>query len=265
MLKNLMKYDLLRTGKYTAYFAAGAVLFTLLTRALSGAGAGSFAGRGLAAVRLVIAVTLIVGLWLNAFLRFAFGFRESCYKDPSYLTHTLPVARGTVYTARFLSGAVNLLVSLAVLLLCVGLLLSAYDAAKPVLDTFLKRENAPTLALFLLAVALQAAALLTAILAGIVLGHKGENNRVLISVLLVFGIYYAMQGLSLGVTALTGLFIPEVRAFFTATDMTADLVQGFGSGALRTLLLAVCAGYLPGIVAVFLLGRHAFKKGVNVE
>ena len=265
MLMKLMKYDLLRTGKYTVYFAAGALFFTLLTRALSAAGSGAFAVKALFSVSLVIAVTLLAGLWINAFLRIALGFRETCYKDPSYLTHTLPVERGTLYASKFLSGAVNMLFSLAVLLLCAGLLLSAFEATKPVLEMLMRRENAPTLALFLLAVTLQAGALLTAILAGIVLGHRGENNRVLVSVLLVVVIYYAMQGLSLGVTALTGVFLPEVRAFFTAKDMTADFLQGFGSSALRTLLLAVCAGYLPGTVAVCFLGSRVFKKGVNVE
>ncbi len=70
-------------------------------------------------------MSMVISALFNSVLRSWVRFIQNIYKDESYLTHTLPVEKNTIFLSKFLSAIITCLVSLIVIAVCV--LISYYS------------------------------------------------------------------------------------------------------------------------------------------
>ena len=94
----------------------------------------------------------------------------------------------------------------------------------------------------------------------IVVGHRSNNSRVLISVILGFALYYGLQCILLAGIAIAGIFDDSIQAMFGDASNTS-----IGFSTYRTLMLITNLLYLTLCTGLYFGGKKLFAKGVNVE
>ena len=122
MLKKLLKYDLKWIYKVILVFYALAIFFALLSFGLSKA-ENSTLLNVLAQISCGFTVAMVANCIVNSIMRSWVRFRNNMYKDESYLTHTLPVSRNTVFLSKTLSAFICTFISTAVSAACIVLCL----------------------------------------------------------------------------------------------------------------------------------------------
>ena len=95
---------------------------------------------------------------------------------------------------------------------------------------------------------------------GIVLGHRSNNNRVVNSVAIGMGLYFALQTVLLAVIYAVGFFDDGVKAMFSS-----DPANSISFDSYRTLIIAADAAYLVLDFGLYFGGKKLFAKGVNVD
>lgn len=204
---------------------------------------------------------MIFNILINNTLRVWGLFRQNLYGDPSYLTHTLPIPRPTVYLSKALDGLITLTMSFGVIGLTLflqyygtelwtkaGLFLKLLAGGHPVLVVCL------LIGIFFLEIVNMFQCGFT----GLILGHKMNKNKVGYSVLAGLGVYVAGQLFILAVIGVIALFNQDVMNLFTGnqTVMMKDI----------WLLMAVCCVLYAGLVAgCYGLNVKLFKQGVDVD
>ena len=94
----------------------------------------------------------------------------------------------------------------------------------------------------------------------IVVGHRANNSRVLISIILGFALYYGLQCVLLAGIAIAGIFDDSIQAMFGDASNTS-----IGFSTYRTLMLITNLLYLTLCTGLYFGGKKLFAKGVNVE
>ena len=114
MLKKIMKFDLEYMFKTLGIFYIVTILLALLTRGLLAVDDI----RIFAVIRticVIATVILAIAIALITVLRMWMRFRDNLYKDESYLTHTLPVKKSTLYTSKMLTSIISVFATFIVL------------------------------------------------------------------------------------------------------------------------------------------------------
>ena len=96
MLKKLIKYDLQNTFKVVTVFYILSIFFAITTRILFNMNQSviiSIIGQ----ISVGCMFSMIASTLINTMMRSWVRFRNSLYKDESYLTHTLPVTKNELY------------------------------------------------------------------------------------------------------------------------------------------------------------------------
>ena len=136
MLKKLLKYDLKWIYKVILVFYALAIFFALLSFGLSKA-ENSTLLNVLAQISCGFTVAMVANCIVNSIMRSWVRFRNNMYKDESYLTHTLPVSRHTVFLSKTLSAFICTFISTAVSAACIVLCYYNNDVIKESVKTML--------------------------------------------------------------------------------------------------------------------------------
>ena len=55
--------------------------------------------------------SMVASILINTMMRSWIRFRDSIYKDESYLTHTLPVTKNNIYNSKFLQTLIFFVIS----------------------------------------------------------------------------------------------------------------------------------------------------------
>ncbi len=114
MLLKVLKYDLKFTYKNLIIFYTLSLFFALLGRIC-----GIFDNSGimliLSKINNGIAISMIVSVIINNLMRVWARLVLNFYKDESYLTHTLPVKKSTLYLSKVLCGIITMLTSTVVI------------------------------------------------------------------------------------------------------------------------------------------------------
>lgn len=117
-----------------------------------------------------------LGMLINASLRMWAKYRYGVYGDESYLIHTLPLKRTTIWAANFLTSLVVLLISGVVFLICSIIVLPTSEYTLMLSD---QNINFWTLfAVLCSSIFCQVTFIMQAGLTGINLGHLHNNNPV---------------------------------------------------------------------------------------
>ena len=107
MLKKLLKYDLENIFKFLIIFYSLALFFAILTRIFFSID-NSLVMNLLGHVTSGTAISMMCSIVINNLMRLWVRFKSNFYGDESYLTHTLPVDKKTLYLSKTLSSILTI-------------------------------------------------------------------------------------------------------------------------------------------------------------
>ena len=230
MLRKLIKYDFLWMNRNMVIIFTITVILSILTRIASN----------------------YTGIWER--------FRQSLYKDESYLIHTLPVSKKKLYDSKTISGIGAILLSLVVVITCFFIAFWDNDIYEYFRAIFKDGDMAFILLGILVTAILEAVYAVNVGIFSLVVGHRFNNARIARSVILGIFLYFALQILLLGIICAIGMFDDSIKAMF---GDTSNVVIEFST--YRTLIIAADIIYLIFTVGLYFAGKRLFAKGVNVD
>ena len=264
MLNKLLKYDLKYMIKAMTVFYILAIFFAILTRILFEV-EQSVIIHLIGQISLGCMVSMIFNILINTMMRSWIRFRDSLYKDESYLTHTLPVTKNDLYNSKFIQTLVFFFIGFIVILL--SLFITFYSKETwLVITNYIKTItiglNMSTAFFIGIAIILIFLEVFNAIqcgFLGIILGHRRNNSKVGFSVLFGFIFYLIAQVLVLGLVFIYGIFNPSVMELFKTATINID-VRAFKSLAIVSSVL-----YIIIIFTMSIICKKLLNKGVNIE
>ena len=264
MINKLLKYDLKYMIKNMSIFYILSIFFALTTRILFNVEKSVIISI-LGQISVGCMFAMIVNTLINTMMRSWIRFRDSLYKDESYLTHTLPVTKNELYNSKFIQTLIFFFISFVVIL--ISLFIAYYSKENWLVITNYIRTittglNLSTSFFITMAIIIIFLEVFNAIqcgFLGIILGHKMNNGKIGYSVLFGFITYLLAQSLILGLVFVYGIFDSTVMELFKTATINID-VKAFKVLAIVSSLL-----YLVIICIMSLLCKRELNKGVNVE
>lgn len=262
MLKKLLKYDLKWCFKPLVVFYLLACIFAILVRVIESFDQSLFL-LIMDKICCGALIAMVINIIINCFMRNWARFIKNIYKDESYLTHTLPIARSQIYLSKVLTAIITLLTSFIVI---VGVLaISSLNAdtwafLKNTLEQSAIYFNTSIIALvmtFICTVFFQFLYMIMSGIVGIIIGHKSNNLRIVKSILLGFAIYYILSSLSIGIVFISGLISPDIMTMFTEVVISSNVI--------KTVLIIITVSYAIYNIVLFIIGNKMLNKGVNVD
>lgn len=261
MLIKTLKYDLKFTYKNLIIFYTLSLFFALLGRLC-----GLFDSSIMMIISKInngISISMIVSILINNLMRVWARLVLNFYKDESYLTHTLPVKKCTLYLSKVLCGLITMLTS--TLVIALSLFICYYskeniELLKTSLNIVATLYNSSITSLLIQVftlIFLEFTFILLTGYIGIILGHKSNNNKMLKTCLYGFITYMASAIIILLVILLCGLFNSNIMKLFTTNT--------FVLSTFKTVLLIAMITYTLLIIIEYLVGLHEINKGVNID
>ena len=263
MLGKLLKYDLQSKFKFLMIFYSLAIFFAVLTRIFLLID-NSLIMNVIGKICSGVTISMIFNILINNIMRLWVRFKNNFYGDESYLTHTLPVDKKTLYLSKALDGVISLFIS--VLVIALALFIAYYSKENiellknlllPVADIMGSSVIKIILA-FLFICFLEIANMVQAGFCGIILGHKMNNMKTGFSVLYGFLCYMATQVFVLIIIFITGLFNKDImNLFFTNEIVNIEMIKFIIYLAIVIYTVTLFIGYIINV--------KLFKVGVNVD
>ena len=264
MLNKLLKYDLKYMIKNMSVFYILSIFFALTTRILFNV-EQSVIINIIGQISVGCMFAMIANTLINTMMRSWIRFRDSLYKDESYLTHTLPVTKNELYNSKFIQTLIFFFISFIVVL--ISLFIAYYSkenwlAITNYVKTITTGLNMSTSFFITMAIIIIFLEVFNAIqcgFLGIILGNKMNNGKIGYSVLFGFITYLVAQSLILGLVFVYGLFDSSIMELFKTATINID-VEAFKVLAILSSLL-----YIMIIFIMSILCKKELNKGVNVE
>ncbi len=196
-----------------------------------------------------------LGMIINASLRTWAKFKYSMYGDESYLSHTLPIKRSTLWNAKFLASLLIVFFSFLIFILC----LLVMFLSPSLIDQLhqLSPQAWSTLIIFAIAVFCQFVFIMQCGLTGLVLGYRHNTSPMVRSVIYGLLIYFGVGIILIGLALFWSMFSPDIHSLMF--DGTFDF------DALNNILILITFSYFISITASYLINRHFLQQGVNVD
>ena len=263
MLGKLLKYDLKSIFKVLVIFYSIGMFFGLLTRLFFSID-NSLIMEVIAKICSGVTISMIFNILINNVMGLWGRFRRNLYGDESYLTHTLPVEKKTLYLAKVLTAVITLFTSIVVIGLMTFIAYYSKENLELVKNLLLPVAHAygstiiKILLAFLFIFFLEFACVLQSGFTGLILGHRMNNAKIGYSVLFGFATYIATQVFTLIILFLVSLFNKDLMNLFYTTEMiNVDVIK-------FVIYLAIGIYSLIFIIEYFVNSR-LFNKGVNVD
>ncbi len=259
MLGKLLKYNLKDNYKNLYIFYSLGLFSAILTRLFLSI-ENSFIMSIIASILSGVTISMIANIIINNLIRVWVRFRQNLYGDESYLTHTLPVGKSTLYLSKILGSVVTLFTS--VLVIAVMLFIAYYSKEnilvfKKLLLPFAKAYNSTILGIisaFLIILFLELLNGLQSGFSGIIL----SNGKIGFSVLYGLIAYISTQVFVLLITYIFALFNPKIMNLFNTLE-TLDVAT------VKFLIFIALVAYSLSILILYFINVKLFKKGVNVD
>jgi len=263
MLNKLLKYDLKGTYKILIIFYMLGLFFSVLTRIFFSID-NSVIMNVIAQVCSGVTISMMFNILINNLMRLWVDFKKNLYGDESYLTHTLPVEKKTLYLSKVLTSLITLFSSVLVIGLTIFIAYYSKDNLELIkslllpLVTAYKSTIIKILSAFLFIFFLEFINALQAGYTGIILGHKMNNAKTGYSILFGFIAYMVMQLFVLMIIFISAIFNKDLmNLFITNTMINIDIVK-------VVIYLAIII-YSITFVIGYIFNLKMFKKGVNVD
>ncbi len=278
MLAKLIKYDLKCLLKSVALFGGllliCAVLFNLT-------GYEHFYGSTAAPATLTLIFILqilhtifynaifviVVWLVLNSIMRIWHRYRTSFFLDESYLTHTLPIKRSTLWLAKFLSAVITLLSVLTAIAFSFAVL-SLSPNGKNLIASFGIFPHEPNplyIVSYVVTIFTQLLCITMCGLLGITLGNRVSNHRLRKSIF--FGAaFYILCGLTMLLCLfLLYCFNQDFHTMIFSTGANVNPSDVSGQILMVKLLSIVFIIYSALIATLYFSNRALLQKGIDVD
>lgn len=263
MLKKLLKYDSQSIFKVLIIFYSLSLFFAILTRIFLNI-SNSLLMNIIGQICSGVTISMIFNILINNLIRLWVRFKSNFYADESYLTHSLPVEKKTLYLSKVVSSAVTCFTSLLVIGAVLFIAYYSKENIELIKKLLLPIANAydstiiAILSAFLFILFLEFFNILQCGFTGIIIGHKMNTAKTGFSVLFGFIAFMISQFFAVLMIFAVALFNKDfMNLFVTNQIVDVDTIKAviYISIAVYTLLLLI--GYLVNI--------KLFKKGVNVD
>ncbi len=263
MLRKLLKYDLRNIYKILSVFYMISVFFSILTRIFFSF-ENSFIINIIGQICSGVVISMIFNIVINNLIRLWVRFSQSLYGDESYLTHTLPIDKRTLYFSKMISAGVTLLTSVAVIAVS---LFTAYcskenfETLKKILipiSNALDSSVIVVVSVLFIVLFLEFANALQCGYTGMIIGHRMDNYKIGYSILFGFISFIVSQIFVLLVIFVVALFNSDMMNLFltrNAINIETLKIIGYISIAAYSLLL----------IAGCFINFKLFRRGVNVD
>ena len=263
MLKYLLKYDLKYIFKFIIIFYSLALFFGTLSRIFLSI-ENSLVMEIIGRICSCTAISMMFSILINNLMRLWVRFKQNLYGDESYLTHTLPVKKQTLYMSKIITAVISVFVS--VIVIALTLYITYYskeniEFLKNLILPFADIYGSSVLKIilaFLVVFFLEFANILQAGFTGIILGHKMNSAKTGFSVIYGFLVYIATQVFAVVVMLIFGLFNDDFMNLFV-TKSAIDI------GAVKAVVWLAIAVYSISLIIIYFVNQFLFKKGVNVD
>ena len=263
MLGKLVKYDLKWVYKVVVVFYILAFIFSVIGRGLSMI-ENSLVFSVVIQIVFGIAISMMISSLINCLMRLWARFIRNVYKDESYLTHTLPVEKKTIYVSKVIAALISIFTTTVVILACLFICYYSeanMQALKLMLEFAAEAYNTTVLKLLLLISFVAFLEIMFIVLigyVGIIIGHKSNQNKMVKTLIISFTLYLLSQALTLGVICILGLLNSNVMNLINTTDIV-------NVDAIKYVMYAGIGIYLVYITFYYILGKKQLEKGVNVD
>lgn len=261
MLRKMLKYDIERiVGGMLAFYII-AIVSSVLARIFS-LFDSSFC-QVMTAILGGATISMVINIVINTVIRLWVRFKNNFYGDESYLFHTLPVEKHTLYNSKILSSLISTGIGIVVSALSLFIAYYSPENMKFIENSFalvssqLGVSAELLLGLVIGVVFVEVLILIQVGYTGILIGHKFQNARMGFSFLfgaIAYTVVQTVVMLSFGICALID---PEI-----AQALTTDATQ---STAVVVLLIVGLVMYALCVVASYVINQKIFATGVNVE
>lgn len=263
MLKKLLKYDLKSIFKFLIIFYSLALFFGILTRMFLSI-ENSFIMNIIGQICSGVAISMLFNILINNLMRLWIRFKQNLYGDESYLTHTLPIEKKTLYLSKVITAIITLFTSVVVIGLTIFIAYYSKENLEMLKNMLLPIANTygstiiKILLAFLFIFFLEFANALQSGFTGIILGHKMNNAKTGYSVLFGFGAYMVIQIFALLMIFVMALFNRDVMNLF----ITNEIVN---MNMVKVIIYLAITIYTITLLAGYFINLKLFKKGVNVD
>jgi len=263
MLNKLLKYDLKYMIKNMSIFYALSIFFAILTRILFSLNQSVIVNI-ISQISVGCMFAMIINTLINTVMRSWVRFRDSIYKDESYLTHTLPVTKNDIYNSKFIQTLIFFVIGFVVILL--SLFIAYYTKERWLLlknvisgiTTGLNMNTTLFVIGFISVVFLEIFNALQCGFLGIILGYKKNNNKIVFSVIFGFISYLLAQSMVLLLVFIVGLFDKNIMDLFKSTIL-------LDTNSFKLLVLLSILIYTLIIWLMSIICKKELSKGVNIE
>ena len=263
MLKKLMKYDLKFIYRSVWIFYVLLLAFSVIARILS-------------ECKQTIVIIVIYQIFRGAAFSMIFSgiinntfgcwrrFRAHLFGDQSYLTHTLPVAKRTIYLSLFFTSVISMFTSVFCGVASILIMFGSKEKLELVKEFIQGIELAygisavGTIVIVAVLLFTQMCFVIQSGYTGLILGHRAQNGKLGKSVLFGFAVYYAFQVFALVALFVYALFEPKLMVSFTSNKIEDWSVM-------MGVMYGIATLYILGVVALGIVDCKLLKKGVNVE
>lgn len=263
MLKKLLKYDFINIYKGLVIFYSLSLFFSIIARLFIGID-NSFIMNIIGNICVGVAISMMFNVLINNFIRLWVKFKQNLYGDESYLTHTLPIEKKTLYLSKIISLVVSLFTSVLVIALSLFIIYYSKDNLEVLRNMLLSvaeiydSSTIKLILVFLFIFFIEAVNMLQCGFTGIILGHRMNNIKAIYSFVFGFLSYMAIQVFGLFVIFIVALFNSDLmNLFFTNEVISLDMV--------KLIIYLSISIYSITFIIFYFINVNLFNKGVNVD
>lgn len=261
MLNKLLKYDLKNMFKFISIFYLLAIFFAILTKIFFNL-EQTLIIKIIGQICVGAMFSMIASSIINTLMRSWIRFKETIYGDESYLIHTLPVTKKTLFESKFILHFITLTSTLLVSLIAIFIAYYSKDNIN-LLNNLLSNvtnslniSNSLFMFVIIFILALEIFTGLESGILGIIFGYKKSNNKALYSVIFGFLIYILSQLFVLLSLFIAGLFNKNIMNIFTSNIIDFNTI--------KIIVIISILVYILIIVMLNFISVKELKKGVNV-
>lgn len=262
MLSKLIKYDLKNKYKNIIVFYILSIFFAILTRIFTIID-NTVMLHIIKSILSGTTIAMIANIIINNIIKLLVVFKTNLYGDESYLTHTLPIKKSTIYLAKFISTFITLFISTIVITLTLFIAYYSKDNIELIkglllpLSTLLNSKVILIIIAFILIVFLELFTMIQCGYTGIIIGHRFNNNKVIYSFVFGFIVYVCIQILLILSLLICGIFNNDILNLFMTSEIT-------NYNILKTVMYIAVIFYIIIITIYYFINSKLFNKGVDV-
>lgn len=264
MLRKLLKYDLENIFKFLIIFYSLAIFFAILTRIFFSIDDNSLIMNILGQITSGTAISMMFSIVINNLMRLWVRFKNNFYGDESYLTHTLPIEKKTLYLSKTIASLITLFTSILVIALTLFIAYYSKQNIETLKNILLPIANTFDSSILNIIIAVLFVFFLELVnglfsgYTGIILGHKKNNNKVGYSVLFGFIAYLITQTIGIISIFVVGIFNKDIMNLFITNEI-------INIDSIHTIIYLAIIIYTTTIILLHITNLKLFKQGVNVE